>query len=605
MNAASGRCGLLLAAVAGAIVLCLATASAAWADYVITPECTSSGQTSACSADWYGTSVSVSWSWTPQDGGSPTDGCLPQSYVDDTMTTISCTITGPSGPTTVSQALNVETSSPSASVAPSRPPDFNGWYTHPVTATVSGKSFSGIVSCTPSTYSGPDSKTATVGGSCVDNAGKMASATSTQFEYEGSGPAVSVVLARPPDSNGWYNHPVAAAVSGASVSGITSCAGTSYGGPDALNATVTGTCTDGAGETTSGTSAQFRYEESTPTVSVGASRAADFNGWYTRPVTAAESASSFSGVAACTPSTYSGPDTASATVSATCTDNAGKTVSATSKAFPYEGSNPIITIAPARAPDSNGWYNHPVAAAVKGSSFSGIAACTPTTYIGPASSKATVGGSCTDEAGKTVSARSGAFRYDASPPALKVTVAPADRIVGLRWATTDVARVSMVKIMRAPGRRRGVPAVVYSADGTAYADRGVRNGVRYRYTLIARDRAGNVGRESVVVTPGPRLLAPGRDARMAVAPLLRWTPVRGASYYNVQLYRGRQKILSVWPAQARLRLNQKWSFNGHRYRLRPGPYRWYVWPGFGGRAAGRYGHAIGNTRFVFVRPRGA
>jgi hypothetical protein len=672
-----GRWGLLVAAVAGMVALCLAAASAAWASYVVTPECTSSGQTSPCGVGWYGSSVSVSWTWTPQDGGTPTAGCLPSAYVQDTSTTISCAVTGPSGQASISQALHVEVSTPTASVGLSRSPDANGWYNHPVSATVSGSSFSGIASCTPGTYSGPDSRSATVSGSCTDNAGKIASATSASFRYEasspfvsvapsrppdsngwytrpvsahvnaisfsgiascapstysgpnsssatvsgsctdnagksasatsapfayeGSGPAVSVALARPPDSNGWYIRPVAAAVSGTSVSGITSCTGTTYGGPDALNATVSGTCSDGAGETTTVASTQFRYEASTPTVSVGASRAPDSSGWYTRPVTAAVSASSFSGIAACTPSTYSGPDAARATVSATCTDNAGKSMSATSLPFPYEGSAPIVTVAPARAPDSNGWYNHPVAAVVKGSSFSGTVSCTPTTYRGPATLRATLSGSCTDESGKTVSASSGPFRYDASLPALKVTAAPADRSVGLRWTTTDVARLSSVKIMRAPGRGGGAADLVYSADGTAYVDRSVRNGVHYRYTFIAKDRAGNVARQSMMVTPGPRLLAPHRAARVAVAPLLRWTPVRGASYYNVQLYRGGEKILSLWPGQARLRLNREWSFDGHRHRLRPGPYRWYVWPGFGPRAVGRYGHAIGNSTFMFVR----
>ena len=80
--------------------------------------------------------------------------------------------------------------------------------------------------------------------------------------------------------------------------------------------------------------------------------------------------------------------------------------------------------------------------------------------------------------------------------------------------------------------------------------------------------------------------------------MLTWTPVRGATYYNVQLYRQGAKVLSMWPAHARLQLPRNWRFDGHRYRLRPGRYRWFVWPGFGKRSAGRYGHRIGAGTFV-------
>jgi hypothetical protein len=81
---------------------------------------------------------------------------------------------------------------------------------------------------------------------------------------------------------------------------------------------------------------------------------------------------------------------------------------------------------------------------------------------------------------------------------------------------------------------------------------------------------------------------------------LRWTPVLGASYYNVQLYRGGEKVLSAWPTRTSLQLTRRWSYNGHR-RLRPGTYYWYVWPGFGPRAATRYGPEIGRRKFVIVR----
>ena len=52
--------------------------------------------------------------------------------------------------------------------------------------------------------------------------------------------------------------------------------------------------------------------------------------------------------------------------------------------------------------------------------------------------------------------------------------------------------------------------------------------------------------------------------------MLRWTKVRGARYYNVQLLRDGRKLLSAWPGRPRFKLERAWRFNGHRFRLKPG-----------------------------------
>ena len=146
--------------------------------------------------------------------------------------------------------------------------------------------------------------------------------------------------------------------------------------------------------------------------------------------------------------------------------------------------------------------------------------------------------------------------------------------------------------------------MLYRGDSGSYQDTRVRDGVRYRYTLTARDQAGNLTVRTITVTPGTRLLAPVGGTTVTKPPLLSWTPVRHASYYNVQLYHGSKvrghKVLSAWPARAGLQLANSWSFAGHHYRLRPGRYRWYVWPGFGARSAARYGPAVGSGTFVVV-----
>jgi hypothetical protein len=165
----------------------------------------------------------------------------------------------------------------------------------------------------------------------------------------------------------------------------------------------------------------------------------------------------------------------------------------------------------------------------------------------------------------------------------------------LHW--TRPADLVSLSISRSPGRNGAAETVVDRGGSGTFTDTQVRNGVRYTYTITARDQAGNVSVRTLGATPGLRLLGPSSGAKLTGPPVLRWTAALGATYYNVQLYRGRRKVLSVWPSSARLRLTSSWSFRRHVYRLRPGRYRWYVWPGYGSRRAAHYGQLIGVGTF--------
>ncbi len=102
-------------------------------------------------------------------------------------------------------------------------------------------------------------------------------------------------------------------------------------------------------------------------------------------------------------------------------------------------------------------------------------------------------------------------------------------------------------------------------------------------------------------TPKAELLgSPQNGQRLASPPLLRWAPVGEASYFNVQLWRGKQKVLSAWPTLAHLQLTRSWVYDGKKQRLVPGVYTWYVWPGLGSRAEDRYGAMLGSRSFVVV-----
>ncbi len=78
----------------------------------------------------------------------------------------------------------------------------------------------------------------------------------------------------------------------------------------------------------------------------------------------------------------------------------------------------------------------------------------------------------------------------------------------------------------------------------------------------------------------------------AKRPTLSWHARPKVTYYNLQLFRDGHKILSAWPTVPHYALKASWRYRGHTYKLAAGRYRWYVWPGYGPRAAHRYGRML-------------
>jgi hypothetical protein len=261
---------------------------------------------------------------------------------------------------------------------------------------------------------------------------------------------------------------------------------------------------------------------------------------------------------------------------------------------------PTVTAATDRPPDYGGWFNHPVAVSFAGSdATSGVASCSGATYGGPDGVGIGIAGSCLDVAGN-VGTSSVALNYDATPPpAPLVDSLPGDNRIALSWTTSPD---SQAEVVRAP--RSASPVVVYRGPGGSFTDRALKNGRRYRYAVSLIDQAGNraVGTTSAVPTSS-KLLEPakGERIRLVQLPLLIWKRVRKADYYNVQIFRGRTKVLSSWPREPRFQLKRRWRFGGKSYRLVPGKYCWYVWPGHGKRAKRDYGKRLGRSCFRIVR----
>ncbi len=267
------------------------------------------------------------------------------------------------------------------------------------------------------------------------------------------------------------------------------------------------------------------------------------------------------------------------------------------KTFKIDKTAPSVTSAAARAPDANGWYSKPVTVTFSGADATSlIASCSSAGYAGPDNGEAIVAGTCRDNAGNVTN---GAFplKYDATAPTLfAVTSKTGNRVADVAWRMSSDTTV--VEVSRAPGRNGQGETAVYRGTATGFRDTALVPGRKYEYRVVAVDQASNRAETRVQITATGALFSPLPGAVVAAPPTLAWAPVKGASYYNVLLMRDR-KVFSAWPARTSLRLPKAWTYKGRRYRMRPGVYRWYVWPGFGRVTAGRYGRLIGGSTFVF------
>jgi hypothetical protein len=279
----------------------------------------------------------------------------------------------------------------------------------------------------------------------------------------------------------------------------------------------------------------------------------------------------------------------------------GGSVSRTTDPIKIDADPPSgLSVHVARSPDANGWYNHAVGVVWNGSDgMSGIAGCSSVTFAGPDAAGAQVSGGCTDKAGNTALSPI-SLNYDATPPALsKVGVTSKDADAVLRWQSTSPA--DTITVRRSARGNKG-QSTLFRGAGSSFDDKKIQRGLEYVYTVQSTDEAGNVSKPVTAVAL-PKVLTLRKTPytpRAAANPMLRWQTIRGATYYHVQLFRGSKRILAAWPLKPRLNLPTTWRWAGHRYRLSPGRYRWYVWEGLGQRSFARY-KTVGNASFIVPR----
>jgi hypothetical protein len=169
---------------------------------VLTHEC--SPAPADCTG-WYRQSVTVKWGWFTGSAVYYAGDCVPNP---DPWVTFSADTTGVESWCEIKDAdsddrtrqtvvLHIDKTAPSVAAVTARPPDYGGWFNHPVAVLFQGSdATSGVASCSSSTYAGPDAVGAVMSGTCQDVAGNVGTG-SFALSYDATPPAPPSVDAMP------------------------------------------------------------------------------------------------------------------------------------------------------------------------------------------------------------------------------------------------------------------------------------------------------------------------------------------------------------------------------------------------------------------------
>jgi len=341
--------------------------------------------------------------------------------------------------------INIDKTAPSATATPAPAPNANGWNNTNVTVSFSGTDGgSGIDTCSAAATLSGEGAGQSASGSCTDKAGNAAAATASGINIDKTAPTASAAAAPSPNANGWNNSAVTV-----SFACSDTLSGLATGSPpadailagDGANQSAAGTCTDKAGNNAAALATGINIDKTGPAPTGSRSPAANAHGWNNTDVTATFACSDLlSGVDAgpLTPQVVSA-EGAGQSRSATCTDKAGNSASATVNTINIDKTAPSASATPAPAPNANGWNNTNVTVSFSGADpLSGIDACSAAATLSGEAAGQSASGSCADKAGNSASATASGINIDKTAPGIAFGAAtPAAN--GAGWNNTNVS----------------------------------------------------------------------------------------------------------------------------------------------------------------------
>ncbi len=367
---------------------------------------------------WYTSNVTLDWTVSePQSPNSlVTTGCVNQNIAaDQAATTYTCSATSAGG-SAGEQSVTIKRDGTAPTVSydsVSGTAGDNGWYRSDVDVTFTGADdLSGPVTATKTVTTTSNGTAVTVDSPAfTDNAGNTTAAgaaTSPAFKIDKNAPNAPTASLNPAaNPAGWHNTDVTVTFSDngdTGPSGVATCTANATVSADTGGQTVSGTCTDMAGNVSAATAVTVKLDKTAPTIGHTLDpAAANGNGWFKTDVAVGFTCSdSGSGMDSCTGGTTLG-EGANQSVTGTATDVAGNTQSDTVSGINIDKTAPSVNLS--GAPTGSYYFGSVPAAPTCNASdaLSGLdGACTVNGYSTAVGSH-TVTATATDNAGNTTS----------------------------------------------------------------------------------------------------------------------------------------------------------------------------------------------------------
>jgi hypothetical protein len=399
-------------------------------------------------AGWNNSVVTVTWALTdPESGVASSSGCGSTSITSETAgTVVTCSATNGAGLiASKSVTIKLDKTPPSMTAAVSTSPNANGWYNGPVTVHFTCSDFlSGLApTACPADAILKEGANQLVSGTVTDLAGNSATASLSGINIDLTPPSLTASATSngsPYVPSSWTNHDVTVAFSCTDdLSGVASASGPTTLAVEGANQSVTGTCTDKAGNAARTTVGGVDIDKTPPTITGARTPAANGNGWYNTDVTVSFTCTdTLSGVASMSqPSTLS-TEGIDQSATGTCTDKAGNAATVTLGGINIDKTPPTVTAAGGPAANATGWNNTDVTVTFAcADTLSGVASVTGPRTLTTEGANQSVTGTCTDKAGNVASRTASGISIDKTPPTITSTRSPAANTNS--WNNTDVS----------------------------------------------------------------------------------------------------------------------------------------------------------------------